>query len=328
VSTIAETTVRSRRSAGNDTAVRTIPEYPHLKLIEGASMSMYTTWRIGGPADVLVRAPAPADLIAATAWARGEGLPVTVIGGGSNLLVGDRGIRGLVVVARTPGERADGLLAVEDGGDHVVLRVGAQAPLSWVGRYCAERGWGGMDWGVGLPGTIGGATVNNAGAHGTEQKDHLIGVVVVDNMGVTHEYDRNWLAPRYRHTALKDSARPRPFHVLETVFRLPKADPGELVRLATEHADYRHLTQPTGACAGSTFTNPPGDFAGRLLEVAGLKGFAVGGVSFSTKHSNFIVNSGGATAADVRELIATAQARVVDRFGIHLEPEIEEIGEP
>ncbi len=327
--TTTDTAVRARRSrTGTGASVRTIPDHPHLKLIDGAPMSLYTTWRIGGPADVLVRVPTPADLIAATIWARDEGLPITVIGGGSNILVGDRGIRGLVIVARTPGERADGLLTVEDHGDHVILRVGAQAPLSWVGRYCAERGWGGMDWGVGLPGTIGGATVNNAGAHGTEQKDHLINVVVINNMGDVQTHDRDWLAPRYRHTALKDSPRPRPFHVLETVFRLPKADPAELVRLATEHADYRHQTQPTGACAGSTFTNPPGDYAGRLLEVAGLKGFAVGGVSFSTKHSNFIVNSGGATAAQVRELIAIARQRILDQFGIHLEPEIEEIGEP
>jgi UDP-N-acetylmuramate dehydrogenase len=108
---------------------------------------------------------------------------------------------------------------------------------------------------------------------------------------------------------------------------LPKDDPVVLGRLAEEHAQYRKQTQPTGACAGSTFTNPPGDFAGRLLEAAGLKGFRVGGVSFSTKHSNFIVNAGGATAGHVRELIAVAQQRVQETFGIWLEPEIEEIGE-
>jgi UDP-N-acetylmuramate dehydrogenase len=320
---------RPRRSSGQLGTVSShiIPNAPHLKISEQASMSLFTTWRIGGPADLLIRVATPADLVAASNWARDEGFPVTVIGGGSNVLVGDRGIRGLVIVSRTPGERAEGLISVEDEGDHVVLRAGAQAPLSWVGRYCAERGWGGMDWGVGLPGTIGGATVNNAGAHGTEQKDHLIGVVVLNNSGDVETYDRAWLAPRYRHTALKDAPRPRPYHVLETIFRLPKSDPIELTRLATEHADYRHLTQPTGACAGSTFTNPPGDFAGRLLEAAGFKGFAIGGVSFSTKHSNFIVNSGDGTAAQVRELIATAQSRIAEEFGIHLEPEIEEIGE-
>ncbi|HEY8447809.1 MAG TPA: UDP-N-acetylmuramate dehydrogenase [Thermomicrobiales bacterium] len=319
---------RDRRGAGAATAVLTIPGHPHLKILENSPMSLHTTWRIGGPADFLVRAPTRDDLIAAVAWAQDEGLPVTVIGGGSNLLVGDRGIRGLVILSRTPGERAERLLSVEDEGDTVLLRVGAQAPLSWVGRFCCERGWAGMEWAVGLPGTIGGATVNNAGAHGTEQKDHLVSVVVLDNSGNVQEVGRDWLAPAYRYTTLKAAARPRPYHVLEAVLRLPKGDREELLRLAEEHAEYRRRTQPTGACAGSTFTNPPGDFAGRLLEVAGLKGFAVGPVSFSTKHSNFIVNAGGGTAAQVRELIATAQARIEERFGIHLEPEIEEIGEP
>src|SRR5688500_2109393 len=156
-----------------------IPDRPHLKVLVDSSMSLHTTWRIGGPADLLLRAPTADDLIAAARWARDEGMPLTVIGSGSNLLVGDRGIRGLVVLARTPGERAENLLHAEDQGDSVLLRIGAQAPLSWVGRYASERGWGGMDWGVGLPGTIGGATVNNAGAHGSEQKDVLERVVVL-----------------------------------------------------------------------------------------------------------------------------------------------------
>ncbi|HEU0164847.1 MAG TPA: UDP-N-acetylmuramate--L-alanine ligase, partial [Thermomicrobiales bacterium] len=134
-----------------------IPERPSLKVQPEAAMSLYTTMRIGGPADFLVRAQEADDIAAAVRWADAEGLPVTVIGGGSNLLVGDRGIRGLVIVVRTPGERAASLLAVEDGGESVELTVGAQAPLSWVGRYCAEHGWAGMDWGVGLPGQIGGA---------------------------------------------------------------------------------------------------------------------------------------------------------------------------
>ena len=290
-------------------------------------MSLHTTWRIGGPADFLVRASTPDNLVAAVAWARAEELPVTVIGGGSNLLVGDRGIRGLVVLARTPGERAEGLIEAEDLGDAVRLRVAAQAPLSWTGRYAAERGWAGLDWGVGLPGTIGGATVNNAGAHGTEQKDHLEAVVVLDNNGKVRELPASWLEASYRHTRIKHGPRPRPCHVVEAVMRLPKGDPAELVRLADEHAEFRKLTQPTGACAGSTFTNPPGDFAGRLLEAAGLKGYRVGGVEFSTKHGNFIVNTGGARAGDVRELIASAQERVHEAFGVWLEPEIEEIGE-
>ncbi|MDP9364347.1 MAG: UDP-N-acetylmuramate dehydrogenase, partial [Chloroflexota bacterium] len=267
-------------------------------------------------------------LRAAVAWGVAQGLPITTIGSGSNLLVGDGGIRGLVILARTPGEWAEGLLRAEDLGDAVRLRVAAQAPLSWTGRHAAERGWAGLDWGVGLPGTVGGATVNNAGAHGMEQKDHLDAVVVLDNAGGIEEKPAAWLEAAYRHTLLKAAPRPRPFHVLEVVLRLPKGDPGELVRLADEHAAFRKRTQPTGACGGSTFANPPSDFAGRLLEEAGLKGFRVGAAAFSPKHANWIVNDGGATAAQVRELIATARERVRARFGVELRQEIEEIGEP
>jgi UDP-N-acetylmuramate dehydrogenase len=305
-----------------------IPGYAKLKVAEQAPMSLHTTWRIGGPADLLVRAGTRDELIAAAQWGRAEGLPVTVVGGGSNLLVGDRGIRGLVILARSPGERAEQLIAAEDHGDFVRLKVGAQAPLTWVGRYASERGWAGLDWGVGLPGTIGGATVNNAGAHAAELKDHLERVVVLDGHGQMVAHDAAWLEPAYRHTTIKASPRPRATIVLESIFRLPKDESRELKALADEHADFRKRTQPTGACAGSTFANPPGDFAGRLLEVAGLKGVAVGPVSFSTKHSNFIVNGGGGTAAQVRELIAAAQARILAEYGIRLAPEIEELGEP
>ncbi len=184
-----------------------------------------------------------------------------------------------------------------------------------------------MDWGVGLPGTIGGATVNNAGAHGTEQKDHLERVVVLDEGGEIEERPASWLEAAYRHTIIKAAPRPRPWVVLEAVMLLPKGDPAELVRLADEHAAFRKETQPTGACAGSTFANPPGDFAGRLLEASGLKGHAIGGAMFSPKHANWIVNDGMATAANVRELIATAQARVRERFGVELWREVEYLGD-
>jgi UDP-N-acetylmuramate dehydrogenase len=305
----------------------TIPGHPDLKVLANAPMSNMTTWRIGGPADLVVRAGHPSKVIAALQWAHEEGLPVTVIGGGSNLLVGDKGIRGLVIVARTPGERAHGLLSAEDLGESVRLRVAAQAPLSWVGRYCCEQGWAGMDWGVGLPGAIGGATVNNAGAHGTEMKDHLTTIEIALSDGSIATHDRTWLNPTYRHTRLKDTSQPRGVAVTWVELLLPKGNPGELQRLADEHAEYRRTTQPTGRCAGSTFANPPGDHAGRLIEAAGLKDFAVGGVRFSTIHSNFIVNDGTGTAEQVLELISHAQTVVLDRFGVHLETEIEPIGE-
>ncbi|MBA3336140.1 MAG: UDP-N-acetylmuramate--L-alanine ligase, partial [Chloroflexia bacterium] len=273
---------RQRRPGGRGTpASQTIPECPNLKLLADAPMSAYTTWRIGGPADLLVRAAKPDELSAAYAWGVAQGYPVTVIGGGSNLLVGDGGIRGLVIVARTPGERAEGLTEVEDRGDHVLLRVAAQAPLSWVGRYAAERGWSGMEWGVGLPGQIGGATVNNAGAHDTELIEHLVGIVVLNNNGVLNEHNAGWLEASYRNTRFKATTRPRSDVVLTSIFALPRADPACLTARAEEHARFRKETQPTGACSGSIFANPPGDFAGRLLEAAGLKGFQHGQVQFS-----------------------------------------------
>ncbi|MDQ3692507.1 MAG: UDP-N-acetylmuramate dehydrogenase [Chloroflexota bacterium] len=318
---------RPRRSPAGEPGP-TIPEAPHLKVLLKAPLSLHTTWRVGGPAEVLVRAPTVADLRAAVAWGVARGLPVTVLGGGSNLLVGDGGIRGLVILARTPGERAEGLVAAEDLGEAVRLRIAAQAPLSWTGRYAAERGWSGLDWGVGLPGTIGGATVNNAGAHGTEQKDHLDRVVVLNN--ATGDVERRpaaWLEAAYRHTILKVTPHPRPWTVVEVELVLPKGDSVALVPLADEHADFRKQTQPTGACGGSTFANPPGDFAGRLLEAAGMKGYRVGGAAFSSKHSNWIVNDQHATAADIRELIATARERIRAEFGIELRQEVEEIGE-
>lgn len=305
----------------------TIPGRPHLKVLVDSPMSLHTTWRIGGPADMLVRAPEADDLIAVARWATDEKLPLTVIGGGSNLLVGDRGIRGVVALSRVPGERAEKLVSHEDCGDSILLSAGAQAPLTWLGRMASERGWAGLDWAVGLPGTVGGAAVNNAGAHGTEFKDALVSVTVLTESGEIETHDRAWVAPRYRMTRLKESPRPRPWHLLGVTLRLMKGSADELSRLAEEHANYRKQTQPTGACAGSTFANPPGDYAGRLLEAAGMKGFAVGPASFSTKHSNFIVNAGKSSAAQVRELIEIGRSRVREQFGIALETEIEEIGE-
>ena len=304
-----------------------VPDRPNLKVLLDSPMSLHTTWRIGGRADLLVRVPTADDLIAVARWANDEQLPLTLIGGGSNLLVGDGGIRGVVALARTPGERAEALISVEDLGDSVLLTAGAQAPLTWLGRYASERGWSGLDWAVGLPGAVGGAAVNNAGAHGAEFKDALVSIAVLNARGEIEYHDRAWVSPRYRMTRMKEAARPRPWHVTSVQLRLSKGPTEELSRLADAHAAYRKRTQPTGACAGSTFANPLGDFSGRLLEAAGMKGFAVGPVSFSTKHSNFIVNAGGGTASQVRELIESGRTRVRDAFGVALETEIEEIGE-
>ena len=294
-----------------------------VKIERDSPLSRCTTWRIGGPADFLIRASTPDSLIAATRWGHEQGLPITLIGGGSNLLVSDEGLRGLVIISKTPGERSEALLTITDHGDFVEVTAAAQIPINWIGRYCCDRGWSGLDWAVGLPGTVGGATVNNAGAHGTEQKDHLVSLRTLSVAGEIVDRDRAWLNPTYRDTTIKAQSRPRDQIVLNVTMHLPKGDPAELAQLADDHARYRKETQPTGACAGSTFANPEGDYAGRLIEAAGLKGFAVGPVSFSTKHSNFIVNAGGGTAVQVLELIAHAQQTIREQFGVELHREIE-----
>jgi UDP-N-acetylmuramate--alanine ligase len=305
-----------------------IPGHPLLQVTRDAAMSMYTTMRVGGPADLLVRAQTPDDLVAAARWGYEQGWPITVIGGGSNLLVNDRGIRGLTIVARIPGVGARNLIAVEDEGDAVRVSIAAQAPLSWAGRYAAEHGWAGLDWGVGLPGQIGGATVNNAGAHGTELKDYLQEIEIYHfETGETETVAADWLEPSYRMTTIKGAPRPRPWLVLRSTFRLPKAEPAALIQLADAHAEFRRRTQPTGACSGSTFANPPGDFAGRLLEAAGLRGYRLGQMQLSPKHANWVVNTGGGTAAEAWALIEYARDVVHERFGIELRPEVERVGD-
>ena len=198
---------------------------------------------------------------------------MTVIGGGSNLLVGDGGIRGLVVLARTPGERAEHLVEARTWATTCSLRVGAQAPLSWVGRYAAERGWSG----TGLGRRAAGDDRRRDGQQRRRPRDRaegsLVEVVVFDDSGRGRGVRPGLARAVLSHTRLKREPRPRSMTVLESVLRLPKGDPAELVALADEQRRFRKRTQPTGACAGSTFANPPGDFAGRLLEEAGLKGF-------------------------------------------------------
>jgi UDP-N-acetylmuramate dehydrogenase len=233
----------------------------------------------------------------------------------------------MVLVVRRTGKQAENDLTVKDEGSEVLVTVPAAAPLSWFGRTAAEHGWRGMTWAVGLPGNVGGAVVNNAGAHGTETKDGLVGVRIVDADGNVSERSRDWLAPEYRRTTLKAAGNPRELIVLDATFRFAKGDAEELKAEADKHADYRHATQPTGACAGSIFKNPDGTYSGLVIEQAGLKGMRVGGAVVSEKHANFIVNDDSATAADIVGLMAEVQATIREQTGIELHPEIERIGE-
>ncbi len=299
-----------------------------LQILRDEPVSRYTSFRIGGPADFLARPADTASLGAALAWAREARLPLTIIGGGSNLICSDAGVRGLTIsfrAMRVPVE-------VVEEGETILLRVPAQRMLSAVARWCCEQGWSGLDWAVGLPGTVGGAVANNAGAHGTEMIDNIASVTVMGPDGIERTHDRAWLRARYRHTVLRSpdpAERPAGTIVVAVTLRLARDDRDALLALADEHAAWRKEHQPRQPCAGSIFKNPPGTYAGLLIEQAGLKGYGVGGVQISPLHANFIVNIGvgKARATDVLAVIRHAQETVRARTGIGLETEVEFIGD-
>lgn len=281
-------------------------------------LARFTVARLGGPADALLVARSRADLVDAVTLAHDAGIPWLALGGGANVLVADAGVRGLVIV-----NRAKDVQIADDG--RVVAAAGTN--LSTLGRRCMSRGLAGLEWAVNVPGTVGGAVVNNAGAHGGDMAA-LVREVALLHVGESVAPER-WDVARldyaYRHSALKGMRGA--YLVLEAVLALrPGADPASLDAQADAYVARRKCTQPPGASLGSIFKNPPGDHAGRLLEAAGLKGAAQGGVQISPIHANFIVNLGHGTAAEYRALIERARAEVQARFGVALETEIEFVG--
>lgn len=281
-------------------------------------LARYTTARIGGPADVLVEATSTKDLKSLVVAARKWQLPVTILGGGANVLVSDAGIRGLVIVnkAKRIEFREDAQVWCESG-----------TVLPSLARECVARGLAGLEWAVGVPGTVGGAVVGNAGAHGRDIAADLLSATVLNEADEVVEWAGEDLQFAYRNSRIKREARSTPYVVLAATFRLTQDDPIELAKKADGFNDYRRRTQPPGASMGSMFKNPPGEAAGRLIDQCGLKGTRVGDAEISTVHANFFVNQGQATARDVKALIDLAHERVKEELGIELELEIELVGE-
>ncbi|MBK8138671.1 MAG: UDP-N-acetylmuramate dehydrogenase [Chloroflexi bacterium] len=287
------------------------------RLQRDVPLAKFTAARLGGPADWLYMARSDTDELTAVvraAWA--AGLPVRVIGGGANVLVSDLGVRGLVVINK--------ITRVEAVGEGL-LQVSAGTPLTYLCRECAARGLRGFEWAVAVPGTLGGAAINNAGAHGGAMRDTVVSATVVEP-----ESAREWsaadLAYDYRHSALKSRADRR-YLLTGALLRFDSDDPAAISARMDEYNAYRKRTQPPGASLGSVFKNPPGDYAGRLIEAAGLKGFRIGSAQVSPIHANFFLNEGGsANAADYYALVRHVQAAVLAHSGISLEPEIEFVG--
>jgi UDP-N-acetylmuramate dehydrogenase len=275
-----------------------------------------TTYRVGGPLAVLVRLADDTSPARLAEELRTADVPVLVIGRGSNLLVADAGFRGVAV---TLGERFQ---AVEIASDRSSVRAGGGAALPVLARQAAREGVTGLEFYVGIPGSVGGAVRMNAGGHGRETREVLVEATVLDlRTGAVTLAAATDLDFGYRHSNVGAAAL-----VLSAGFRGAPDDRAACEARIDEIVRWRREHQPGGANAGSVFSNPPGDSAGRLIDDAGLKGLRVGGASVSTKHANFIQADAGATAADVHALVHEVRKRVADATGVVLEPEVRLIG--
>jgi UDP-N-acetylmuramate dehydrogenase len=283
-------------------------------------LAPHTTLRVGGPADLCVRVTRLDDLAGWVRLARRHQLPFRVLGYGSNVLVSDQGLRGLVILNRCQGHR---LTPAEDG-QTAELYAESGASLPGLAHEMARQGWAGLEWAVGIPSTIGAAVVNNAGAYGGCIADVLLGAEVMGPDGRVSRLPPESFHFDYRTSRLKGQADQE--IVLSATFQLRAAPAEELLARIAEQTGHRRRTQPTEPSAGSIFKNPPGDFAGRLLERAGLKGQRVGDAQVSEVHANWIVNRGQATAAEVWRLIQLMRRAVREMTGVELELEIEPLG--
>jgi UDP-N-acetylmuramate dehydrogenase len=277
-------------------------------------MSRHTSLHIGGPADYFVRVTTERDLVGAIAVAREHELPVLMLGGGTNMLVSDRGVRGVVLQNDWSESSVDG----------TTIAAASGTPLASVAAVAARNGIVGLEWMATVPGTVGGAVHGNAGAFGTETKDVLVDAELMDLNGATWAVSNVDLEFAYRRSMLQGT----PIVVVRARFRGAPGDRATAVRRIKEIANERIAKQPLAQPnTGSIFRNPPGDHAGRLVEAAGLKGATEGGAMVSTKHANFIVNVGDASADDVRKLMRRCQEVVREKFGVELIAEVELVGE-
>lgn len=277
-------------------------------------MKGHTTFRIGGPADIYVEPDFP-SIIPLIQYLKEQDVPFTMIGNGSNLLVSDKGIEGVVISLGK--KSAD--ITIE--GDKMIVQAGAM--LSTVANTAADNGLTGLEFASGIPGTIGGAVYMNAGAYGGEMKDVLESVLVL-----TEDFKQKMMTPEelelsYRHSSLMENGG----YVLSAVIKLQPGDKSEIKAKIDDIRAQRTAKQPLNYhSAGSTFKRPEGYFAGKLIDDAGLRGYSVGGAQVSEKHCGFVINKDKATAADVLKLMNDVDDIVYEMFGVHLTPEVRIIG--
>ena len=286
------------------------------KVLVKEPMASHTTFRIGGPADYFVLPETVEELAAILKLCKEEKVPYFILGNGSNLLVGDKGFRGVVVQLY---KNFDGM-TIE--GTTVTAKAGAM--LVRVAKESGKAGLTGLEFASGIPGTIGGAMVMNAGAYGGEMKDVVTAVTVLTKDGEIKKLSGEEMNFRYRGSVVEDED----YIVLEAVMELKEGNLEEIQARMAELTLQRKTKQPIEfPSAGSTFKRPEGYFAGKLIQDAGLRGFQVGGAQVSEKHCGFVINAGGATASDVMSLMQQVSDKVNEEFGVTLEPEVKRIGE-
>lgn len=278
-------------------------------------MGRHTTFGVGGPADFYIM-PEVRQLSAVMDIFASHQVPVTVIGNGSNLLVADSGIRGAVI------EIGGRMSEIFIDGETLTAQAGAL--LSKAARAACQRGLSGLEFAAGIPGSVGGAMVMNAGAYGGEMKDIVSSVTVLDKNGNVLELDNSRMEFAYRHSCILENG----YLVLGASFQLKRADSEQIRRAMEEYKERRLSKQPLEfPSAGSTFKRPPGYFAGKLIMDAGLSGYAAGGAQISKKHCGFVINRGNASASDILAVIRHAQQTVLERFGVELETEVKMLGQ-
>jgi UDP-N-acetylmuramate dehydrogenase len=290
------------------------------------SLSSHTSFRVGGPAEYYVAPRSTDELAESLAWAKSEGLPITMLGAGSNLLVSDRGLPGLVVSTRF-------MRRIEFDLEMSQVTVGAGEMIPRLAGQIAEHGWSGFEWAVGIPGTIGGAVVMNAGAHKGCMADVLVNAHVLTASGEVKVLTPAEIGYTYRTSKLQGNTSltmPQQIQmVTQATLQLQPGENPEAVRAATrQHLTQRHSTQPYDMpSCGSVFRNPTPHKAGWLIEQSGLKGYQIGGAQVALRHANFILNCGGATATDIFRLIHHVQDKVDSQWSLKLEPEVKIIGD-
>jgi len=300
--------LEARRRAGDFTG-KVAGSYP---------LSRHTTYKLGGAAEVYVQPESERDLaILREALLHFSGMNVTVLGRGSNVLIADAGINGVVI------RLGEGFNYFNELSDRSGVKAGGVVALPMLARWAGERGYLGLEFGVGIPASVGGAVRMNAGGHGSEIKEVLASARVFDLDSGPKDIEVADLGLAYRTSKLSPLEI-----VIEATFSLGRGDPDEIRERMNEISRWRRDNQPGGIpSAGSVFKNPPGNSAGRLIDEAGCKGMRVGGAEVSSKHANFFVASEGAKSSDVVALMVMVRRRVFDRFGVLLEPEIRLVGD-